>query len=78
MAASFDRFLQLNPGETSYYQNYALYAYRAEQWQTFLDLLQKNKAVNYKFFGGKEKFDEMVRIANQHIAGQVQESDAKK
>ncbi len=67
--ASFERFFELNPGATGYYHNYALYAYRAEQWDKLNELLPKLEPVNYSFFGGKEEFDKMVQIAREHSAG---------
>ena len=64
--AAYDRFFELNPDATGYYHNYALYAYRAEQWDKLNELIPKLGPVNYSFFGGKEEFDKMVLLAKQH------------
>jgi hypothetical protein len=67
--AAYDRFYELNPGTTWYYQNYAWYAYHAEQWETLNEIIPKLGPVNYAFFGGKDEFDKMIQFANEH-AGQ--------
>lgn len=64
--AAYERFFALNPNETGYYHNYAWYAYHAEQWGKLNELIPKLGPVNYDFFGGKEEFDKMVRLANEH------------
>lgn len=64
--AAFDRFFELNPAATNWYHNYALYAYRAKQWNKFNELLPKLGPVNYSYFGGKKEFDKMVQLANEH------------
>jgi Domain of unknown function (DUF4034) len=63
--AAFDRFFELNPGVTKWYQNYAWYAYLCGQWDKFNELIPKLGRVNYSYFGGIEKFEEMVRLANE-------------
>jgi hypothetical protein len=66
--ASFDKFLQLNPDAVGWYHNYALYAYRCEQWDALNELIPKLGPVNYGYFGGKEEYDEMVRLAKENSA----------
>jgi hypothetical protein len=64
--AAYDRFFELNPDDIAWYHNYALYAYRAEQWDKLNELIPKLGRVNYSYFGGKEKFDKMVQLAKEH------------
>jgi hypothetical protein len=66
LRAAFDRFLQLNPDATGYYHNYALYAYRCEQWDKLNELLTKLGPINYDYFGGPAEYDKMVELARQH------------
>jgi hypothetical protein len=66
--SAFERFFELNPNEISWYHNYAWYAYQADQWATLNKLIPKLGPVNYDYFGGRDKFEEMVRQAKQHGA----------
>ena len=63
---AFEKFFRLNPGKTGWHHNYALYAYRAEQWDELNRQLKLLGPVNYSYFGGKEEFDKMVRLAKEH------------
>jgi tetratricopeptide (TPR) repeat protein len=72
--ASYDRFFELNPNATYHYQDYAYHAYQAEQWGLFVELAPKVVPESYGFFsekygyfGGKDKFDQMVRYAKRMI-----------
>ena len=64
--SAFQRFFELNPDETGWYHNYAWYAYQAGQWATFNQLIPKLGSVNYNFFGGRDKFEQMVAEAKAH------------
>ena len=66
---AFDRFFELNPEETSWYHNYAWYAWQAGQWAEFNATIPKLGYVNYNYFGGREKFDAMVAEARQRAGG---------
>jgi hypothetical protein len=66
--AAYDRFFELNPGAVGYYHNYAWYAYHAEQWDALSELISKLGPVNHEFFGGKDEFDKMVRLAKEHAS----------
>jgi hypothetical protein len=47
-----------------YRHNYALHAFQAEQWKTFNRQLPLfSGGTNYAYFGGKQRFDEMVAQA---------------
>lgn len=63
---AFEKFFRLNPDATGWHHNFALYAYRAEQWDELNKQIGLLGPVNYDYFGGKENFDEMVRLAKEH------------
>jgi len=63
--AAYDRFFELNPSSTGIFKNYAWYAYHAEQWDAFNQLAPKVRPMDYNFFGGKDEFDKMVRLAKE-------------
>jgi hypothetical protein len=62
---SFDRFFELNPEAAGWYHDYAFHAYKCGQSDKFLDLLPKMGRVNYPYFGGEQRFSEMVTEAEQ-------------
>jgi hypothetical protein len=64
--AAYERFFELHPEAIGYYHNYALYAYKCEQWNKLNELIPKLGAVNYDFFGGRVEFGKMVRLAKEH------------
>jgi hypothetical protein len=66
--AAFEKFARINPQVTSWHNGYARYAYRAEQWADLNRELKLLGPVNYGYFGGKEEFDKMVRLAREHQA----------
>lgn len=45
---------------------YAWYAYHAEQWNKLNELIPKLGTVNYKYFGGEDEFNKMLRLAKEH------------
>ena len=64
---SFDRFFELNPKAVSWRHNYARYAY----WCRQADALREQIAlmgneISYDYFGGREKYDEMVKFAAEN------------
>ena len=63
LQSAYERLLALNPQATGYHDYYLQAAYRAGQWHAFNDLLNRIGTVNYDYFGGKDRFDEMVRHA---------------
>jgi hypothetical protein len=65
---ALDKFFRLNPQETSWHHNYALYAWRAQQWDDLNRELALLGKVNYDYFGGKEQFEKMVQAAREHAA----------
>jgi len=67
--SAYDRLLELNPDWVSYRHNYAQYAYQSEQWGEFLHQVSLfSSGTNYDYFGGKEKFDQMVKIAIENTS----------
>jgi hypothetical protein len=68
MKTAYDRFFELNPGETYLYSDYALHAYQAEQWETLNEILPKLTYTNLETFGSKAEFDKMIRLAKAHTS----------
>jgi hypothetical protein len=66
--SAYDRYLELNPERTDFYNAYALHAYQAEQWDALNALLTKLPFTNYDTFGGKAEFDKMIRAAKAHAS----------
>jgi peroxiredoxin len=64
--AAFERFFQLNPGETGWLHNYAWNAYRCGQWAKFNELVTRLGPINYSYFGGRAEFDRMALLAQAH------------
>ncbi len=64
--SAYDRFFQLNPNTTGYYEYYAWYAYQAEQWKTLNELIPKLGPETYYHFGGKDEFEKMVQAVKEH------------
>jgi hypothetical protein len=67
---SFEKFFLLNPDAAGYRHNYAWYAFHAGRWKTFNEQLPLLQGTNYAYFGGKERFDEMVAQARQRATAQ--------
>ena len=65
---AFDKFFRLNPNASGWHHNYALYAYRAEQWEDLNRQIALLGNVNYSYFGGRQEYDKMVRLAREHSA----------
>jgi tetratricopeptide (TPR) repeat protein len=72
--ASFDRFFEMNPDAVQHYRNYAWYAFHAEQWDAFNQIVLKLGPADYYFFGGKDQLDKMVQYAKDrtHMASSGQ------
>jgi hypothetical protein len=65
---AFDRFFELNPKSTGWHHDYALYAYKSEQWDKLNELIPKLGPINYNFFGGTNEFEKMVQLAKEHAS----------
>lgn len=65
--ASFEKFFRLNPTQTGWYHNYALHAFRCGQYARFNELLPKLGPINHEYFGGQDKFEDMVRTAKREV-----------
>ncbi|HEV2693470.1 MAG TPA: hypothetical protein VG347_11290 [Verrucomicrobiae bacterium] len=61
------RYFEINPTAVDTYYDYAWYAYYAEQWDKFNELVPKLGTVNYAYFGGEAEFNKMVQTAKDHI-----------
>ncbi len=60
---SYERFFELNPEEVSYRHNYAWWAYKCGKHREFLEQVALFPSINYEYFGGRQEFDRMVRVA---------------
>jgi hypothetical protein len=68
--AALDRFFELEPEETGWHHNYFWYAYCAKRW----DIAKRELAllgddINYDYFGGEEKFREIVKRVKENATG---------
>jgi hypothetical protein len=64
--ASYEKFFALNPGADRWRHDYAMDAYNCGQPAVFLEQTKLfASGTNYTFFGGKEKFEEMLESANK-------------
>ena len=66
LQASFEQFFKLNPQDTGRHHDYAWLAYKCEQWDELNRQIGLLGPVNHAFFGGKDAFDKMVRLAKEH------------
>ena len=67
VAFAYEQFFKLYPQEVGYRYNYAMYASRCGQWQEFLTQVKLFPSTNYAYFGGMDRFNEMVRYAQEHV-----------
>lgn len=71
--AAYEKFFQLNPKAQGYRAYYTRYAYWCHQWKDFLEqariLKQSYEDVDYRFFGGREAFEQMIESAQKRSAG---------
>jgi hypothetical protein len=66
---SFEKFFRLNPKAVSWRHNYARYAYWCQQWRTLDEQLAiMGDNINYEYFGGEDKFNEMVKRTKEEVA----------
>ena len=67
--SSYEKFFQLNPGNTDYNQEYARDAFKCGQYTVFLQQLPKfTLGTNYSVFKGEEEFNRMVAEAKAKAA----------
>ena len=66
--ASYQRYFELNPNQTNtyFYQKYALYAYRCEQWDTLNEFIPKIGPFDPTLFASKKEFNQMLAAAKEH------------
>jgi hypothetical protein len=68
--ASYEKFFKLNPSVVSERHMYACHAYYCGQYETFLKQAQLfSEGTNQAFFGGPEKFQEMLQKATVATSG---------
>ena len=66
LKAGFDKFFENCPDANGTRQRYVLCAYRCEQWEELNRQVSLLKSVDYDYFGGKPKFEEIQRLAKEH------------
>lgn len=66
LKAAYEKFLVFCPDQIPQRQSYISRAYQNEKWEELNAQLKLLSKPNYEFFGGKVKFDEMVRAAQAH------------
>jgi hypothetical protein len=70
ISSAYERYLRSNPDDSSRIAYYARYAYYANQWNKLNELIPKVSSNYYSLFGGKEKFEEIARIAKERASQQ--------
>jgi hypothetical protein len=69
--SAYDKFFALNPDGVSWRHNYAKDAYDCGQYSVFLEQTRLfTSGTNFTFFGGREKFQEMIQKAAAASHGQ--------
>jgi tetratricopeptide (TPR) repeat protein len=67
--STYKRFFELNPNAVGQRHSYARDAYRCGQYAVFLEQLPLfTTGTNYSYFGSKESFSAMVRLAQESTA----------
>jgi hypothetical protein len=66
--SAYEKYFTLNPNDAYRRRNYAWYAYACEQWNVFNKQLPLMGQTNFAFFGGKETFERMVKLAQEKTA----------
>ena len=63
----FEKFFARYPDAIGWRHNYARYAYRCQQWEALRTQIGLMGPINYKFFGGRDAYDEMLEQLDQHL-----------
>jgi len=63
--SAFSQFFKLYPDAVGYRHNYARYAAWCGQWQEFENQVKLFPSTNYNYFGGVERFNQMIKTAEQ-------------
>lgn len=65
--SAYEKYSRLNPEETRFRYPYAAYAFRCGQWKTFVEqtglLLKSERDFKYYYFGGRDEFEKLLKIA---------------
>lgn len=71
--SAYEKFAKLNPNETRFRYPYAAYALRCGQPDDFLQQIQlirdSGTDFNYRYFGGKETFDQLMQTLKPAAVG---------
>ena len=65
LQASFERFFDRNGEDNDWRHKYAVCALRCQQWRALDEQLSKLKKINYDYFGGKDAFADLKRVAHE-------------
>lgn len=66
LKSSYEKFFTLNPDASGWRENYAMDAFNCGQYSVFLEQAKLFPyGTDYSFFGGKEKFQEMIQTATK-------------
>jgi hypothetical protein len=63
--SSYERFFEVNTDAVGWRHNYALSAYRCEQWEEFSRQTRLFAQTNYGYFGGQAEFDKMMALSEE-------------
>lgn len=67
---AFEQFFKQYPDAVDYRHNYARYAALCGKWQEFLNQVRMFPSTNYPYFGGVERFDKMLKTAEEQVKKQ--------
>jgi len=62
--SGYEKFFKLNPGAAGYRHDYARDAYACQKYAEFLSQVKLFTSTNLAFFGGQEKFEQMLKLAS--------------
>jgi len=63
---AFERFFSEQLDSHGWHHNFALHAWRAQDWKILNAEIPKLGKINYKYFGGQEAFERMLADAKAH------------
>ncbi len=66
-SAAYEKYLASHPDDLRAHQFYAHYAYLGQHWSVLNEQLPLMSSPDYTIFGGKAAFDEMIRVAKDHV-----------
>ncbi|HAB17365.1 MAG TPA: hypothetical protein PLX89_17635 [Verrucomicrobiota bacterium] len=64
--AAFEVFFKEAPEASGWHHNFALHAWRAQDWKTLNQEIPLLGEVNFKYFGGQAEYERMIAEAKDH------------